>query len=303
MNYTEPQYETKSAFVAIVGKPNVGKSSLLNALVGEKVAIVSNKPQTTRTRITGVLTKDDTQFVFIDTPGLHKPRTKLSEYMNQQVTDSVADVDVAVLVVEPMGEIHKAEQDLIASFKAQRIPAILAINKIDTVSAKEKLMSRILAFSQAYDFEAIVPISALRGDAVDELLGELAKFAAPSPFFFDADTLTDQPERVIVAEIVREKLLRSLREEIPHGTAVAVERMKEREGGGILDIEVQIYCEKDSHKGMIIGKGGEMLKKVGSQAREDIERFLGCKVNLKCWVKVREDWRNRENIIRSFGYN
>ena len=295
--------ETKTAFVAIVGRPNVGKSSLLNALIGEKVAIVSNKPQTTRTRITGVLTRENTQFVFIDTPGLHKPRTKLSEYMVKQVNESVADVDVAVLVVEPAGEIQKAEQELIASFQAQRIPAILAINKIDTLDLREKLMSRILAFSQAHPFEAVVPISALKGDGVDAVLDELEKFAAPSPFFFDEDTLTDQPERVIIAEIVREKLLKNMYDEIPHGVAVTVERMHEREEQQLIDIEVQIYCEKESHKGMIIGKGGGMLKRVASQAREDIEHFLRCKVNLKCWVKVREDWRNRENVIRSFGFN
>lgn len=295
--------ETKTAFVAIVGRPNVGKSSLLNALIGEKVAIVSNKPQTTRTRITGVLTRENTQFVFIDTPGLHKPRTKLSEYMVKQVNESVADVDVAVLVVEPAGEIQKAEQELMASFQAQRIPAILAINKIDTLDLREKLMPRILAFSQAHPFEAVAPISALKGDGVDAVLDELEKFAAPSPFFFDEDTLTDQPERVIVAEIVREKLLKNMYDEIPHGVAVTVERMHEREEQQLIDIEVQIYCEKESHKGMIIGKGGGMLKRVASQAREDIEHFLRCKVNLKCWVKVREDWRNRENVIRSFGFN
>ena len=295
--------ETTTAFVAIVGRPNVGKSSLLNALIGEKVAIVSNKPQTTRTRITGVLTRENTQFVFIDTPGLHKPRTKLSEYMVKQVNESVADVDVAVLVVEPAGEIQKAEQELMASFQAQRIPAILAINKIDTLDLREKLMPRILAFSQAHPFEAVVPISALKGDGVDAVLDELEKFAAPSPFFFDEDTLTDQPERVIVAEIVREKLLKNMYDEIPHGVAVTVERMHEREEQQLIDIEVQIYCEKESHKGMIIGKGGGMLKRVASQAREDIEHFLRCKVNLKCWVKVREDWRNRENVIRSFGFN
>ena len=295
--------ETKTAFVAIVGRPNVGKSSLLNALIGEKVAIVSNKPQTTRTRITGVLTRENTQFVFIDTPGLHKPRTKLSEYMVKQVNESVADVDVAVLVVEPAGEIQKAEQEVMASFQAQRIPAILAITKIDTLDLREKLMPRILAFSQAHPFEAVVPISALKGDGVDAVLDELEKFAAPSPFFFDEDTLTDQPERVIVAEIVREKLLKNMYDEIPHGVAVTVERMHEREEQQLIDIEVQIYCEKESHKGMIIGKGGGMLKRVASQAREDIEHFLRCKVNLKCWVKVREDWRNRENVIRSFGFN
>ena len=299
---TEPEYSTKSAFVAIVGRPNVGKSSLLNALIGEKVAIVSDKPQTTRTRITGVLTKGETQFVFIDTPGLHKPRTRLSEYMVKQVSDSVADVDVALLVVEPQGEIAPAERDLIASFRAQRIPAVLVVNKIDTLASKEKLMPRILAFTKEYEFSAVVPISALTRDGVDAVLGELEAFAAPSPFFFDADTLTDQPERVIVAEIVREKLLRNLRDEIPHGTAVSVESMKEREGQDLIDIEAQIYCERESHKGMIIGKGGEMLKRIATQARQDIERFLGCRVNLKCWVKVREDWRNRAGDLRALGY-
>ena len=299
----QPDYQTKSAFVAIVGKPNVGKSSLLNALVGEKVAIVSNKPQTTRNRITGVLTRGETQMVFIDTPGLHKPRTKLSEYMNKQVTDSVADVDVAVLVVEPEEEIQKPEQELLESFRAQRLPAILVINKIDTLESKEPLMGQIQRYAQAFPFAAVVPISALRKDGVEELFQELEKFASPSPFFFDEDTLTDQPERVIVAEIVREKLLRCLFDEIPHGTAVSVERMRERPDGSMMDIEVQIYCERASHKGMIIGKGGEMLKKIATQSRREIERLLGCRVNLQCWVKVSEDWRNRENVIRSFGYN
>ena len=298
------EQQTKSAFIAIVGKPNVGKSSLLNALLGEKLAIVSNKPQTTRTRITGVLTRGDLQLVFIDTPGLHKPRTKLSEFMVKQVNDSVADVDAAVLVVEPEGEIQKAEEDLMASFQAQGIPAVLVINKIDLLgSHKERLMARITQFTQRYDFEAVVPVCALRKDGIEALLGELERFAMPSPSFFDPDTLTDQPERLIVAEIVREKLLRNLYDEIPHGTAVSVERMREREGKNLLDIDVEIYCEKDSHKGMIIGKGGEMLKRIASQAREDIERFLDCKVNLKCWVKVREDWRNRENILKNFGFN
>lgn len=303
MGFQETGRQTKTAFVAIVGRPNVGKSSLLNALIGEKVAIVSDKPQTTRTRITGVLTEGDAQFVFIDTPGLHKPRTKLSEYMVKQVGDSVADVDVAILVAEPEGEIREAERQLMDSFRAKKLPAILVLNKIDTLAAKEKMMGRIAAFSSAFDFAAIVPISALTGDGVSLVLDELRNFAEPSPFFFDEDTLTDQPERVIVAEIVREKLLRCLYDEIPHGVAVAVERMKERPDQDILDIEVQIYCERDSHKGMIIGKGGAMLKKIASSARVDIEQFMDCKVNLQCWVKVKEDWRNRENIIRSFGFN
>ena len=297
------QSNTKTAFIALVGRPNVGKSSLLNRLVGEKVAIVSDKPQTTRTRITGVLTRGDTQFIFIDTPGLHKPRTKLSEYMVKQVDESVADVDAAVLVAEPENEIHKAEQDLIEAFRAQKIPAMLCINKIDLVTDKEKLLAVIARFSEQYPFSAVLPVCALDGDGVDALLGELGQFAKPSPFFFDPDDYTDQPERVIVAEIVREKLLRCLYDEIPHGTAVTVERMHEREDQDIIDIEVQIYCEKDSHKGMIIGKGGSMLKKIASLARTDIESFLDCRVNLQCWVKVREDWRNRENVIKSFGFN
>lgn len=296
----QPQ-DTKTAFITIVGRPNVGKSSLLNYLIGEKIAIVSNKPQTTRTRITGVLTKENSQYVFIDTPGMHKPRTKLSQHMVKQVNESVAGVDAAVLVVEPQGEIHAIERDLIASFKAQKLPAVLAINKIDIVDQKEKIMKRILAFSQLHDFAAVVPISVLRGKGVDALMQELSAFAVPSPFYFDEDTLTDQPERVIVAEIVREKLLHLLYEEVPHGVAVAVERMKERPEKEIIDIEVQIYCERESHKGMIIGKGGEMLKKVASAARIEVESFLACKVNLQCWVKVKEDWRNKEGIIRSFG--
>lgn len=300
MNLQQP--ETKTAFIAIVGRPNVGKSSLLNVLIGEKVAIVSNKPQTTRTRITGILTQGDTQLVFIDTPGMHKPRTKLSEFMVRQVKEGVADVDAALLMVEPEGEIHPIELELIASFKAQKLPVILVINKIDTLDRKEKLMSRILSFSNAYEFNAVVPISALKQEGIDGLREELQKFAMPSPFFFDEDMLTDQPERLIIAEIVREKLLRALRDEVPHGTAVAVESMKEREDQSMVDIEVQIFCERESHKGMIIGKGGAVLKKVATQAREDMERFLDCKVNLQCWVKVREDWRNRENVIKSLGF-
>ena len=297
------QPNTKTAFLAIVGRPNVGKSSLLNGLIGEKVAIVSDKPQTTRTRITGVLTKENTQLVFIDTPGMHKPRTKLSEYMVKQTSGSVADVDAGILVTEPEGDIQKAERDLMESFREKRLPGILVLNKIDTLPAKEKLMPRIAAFMECFPFQAVVPLSALTGDGLPVLVDELVKFAEPSPFFFDAETVTDQPERVIDAEIVREKLLRCLFDEIPHGTAVSVERMRERgKKDDIMDIEVQIFCEKDSHKGMIIGKGGAMLKKIASQARIEIESFLGCRVNLQCWVKVREDWRNHENIIRNFGY-
>lgn len=303
MKYQQSEYDTKTAFAAIVGRPNVGKSSLLNLLVGEKVAIVSDKPQTTRTRITGVLTKENTQLVFIDTPGLHRARTKLSEYMVKQVDNSIADVDVAVMVVEAGRPVEKAETELIQSIKARRVPAILVINKIDTLQDKSKLMPQIAAFMQEFSFAAVVPICALTGDGEELLLEELKKFAEPSPFFFEEDVLTDQPERVLVAEIMREKLLRALSEEVPHGIAVSVESMKERPQQQMMDIEVQIYCERQSHKGIIIGKNGQMLKQVATAARRDIEQFLDCHVNLQCWVKVREDWRNRESFIRSFGYN
>ncbi len=294
--------KTVSAFVAIVGRPNVGKSSLLNRFVGEKVAIVSPKPQTTRTRITGVLTKKNAQFVFIDTPGLHQPKTKLSEFMVKQVKDSVADVDVAVLVTDPLGKIHPMEEDLMDRFRERRIPAILAINKIDTLAQKDVMMEKINAFFKQFPFDAIVPISALTGDGVEELLDELSPHAKEGPHYFPDDALTDQPEQVIVSEIIREKLLNNLNEEIPHGTAVFIEQMRERKGRDLLDIHAVIYCERDSHKGIVIGKQGTMLKKVASQARAEIESFLGIKVNLQCWVKVKEDWRNRIGVIRDLGF-
>ncbi|MDD2956580.1 MAG: GTPase Era [Oscillospiraceae bacterium] len=294
--------KTYSEFVAIVGCPNVGKSSLLNAMVGEKVAIVSNRPQTTRTRITGVLTQEETQFVFIDTPGLHRPRTKLSEYMVKQVKDSVGDVDVAVLVTEPTGEVQQAELDLMESFRARHLPAILAVNKIDALQKKPQMMEKIAALSALFPFEAVVPISALKQDGIDILLSEIRKFAEEGPHYFPDDAMTDQPERVIVAEIIREKLLNNMRDEIPHGTAVIVESMKEREDKDITDIQAVIYCERDSHKGMIIGKGGAMLKKVASQSREEIERFLDIRCNLQCWVKTKPDWRNKAGAISNFGY-
>ena len=300
---------TKSAFVAIVGRPNVGKSSLLNALVGEKVAIVSDKPQTTRTRITGVLTQGEIQYVLLDTPGLHKPRNVLSEYMVKQVSESVSEVDVAVLVTEATGEITKAEKDLVNTFTAMGLPAVLVINKIDLLEEKEQMLQKIAAFSQLYDFASVIPLSVLENEGIDLLLDELSKFAEEGPHFFPEDAMTDQPERVIVAEIIREKLLRNLREEIPHGVAVVVERMHDRaedeEASGnkeIVDIDATIYCEKDSHKGIIIGKGGVMLKKVASEARAEIESFLDIRVNLQCWVKVRPDWRNKASALRNFGF-
>lgn len=292
---------TKTAFIAIVGCPNVGKSSILNRLLGQKIAIVSDKPQTTRTKIMGVLTEGDTQLVFTDTPGFHRPRTKLGEKMVQAVSDSVSGVDACLFVVEPEGELRPAELELIEKFKKLKMPVILAINKVDTLPDKEVLMARILEISKTYDFEAVVPISALRGINMDELLSEMKKLAEENVFFFPEDTLTDQPERVIAAEIIREKLLRNLDREIPHGVAVSIEKMREREDSDIMDIEAVIYCEKDSHKGIIIGKNGAMLKRISTRAREDMEKFFQCHINLRCWVKVKEGWRNREGLIHNFG--
>lgn len=292
---------TKTAFIAIVGCPNVGKSSILNRLLGQKIAIVSDKPQTTRTKIMGVLTEGDTQLVFTDTPGFHRPRNKLGEKMIQAVSDSVSGVDACLFVVEPEGELRNAELELIDKFKKQKMPVILAINKVDTLPDKEVLMSRIMKISKHYDFEAVVPVSALRGINMDELLEEMKKLAEESVFFFPEDTLTDQPERVIAAEIIREKLLRNLDREIPHGVAVSIEKMREREDSDLMDIEAVIYCEKDSHKGIIIGKNGAMLKRISTRAREDMENFFQCRINLRCWVKVKEGWRNREGLIHNFG--
>ena len=300
---------TKSAFVAIVGRPNVGKSSLLNALVGEKVAIVSDKPQTTRTRITGVLTEGEIQYVLLDTPGLHKPKTALSEYMIKQVSESVSEVDVAVLVTEATGEITKAEKELVETFTRMRLPAVLVINKIDLLENKELMLQKIAAFAELYDFASIVPLSVLENEGIDLLMDELSEFAMEGPHYFPDDAMTDQPERVIVAEIIREKLLRNLRDEIPHGIAVVIERMHDRaedeEATGnkdIVDIDAYIYCEKDSHKGIVIGKGGAMLKKVATEARTEIESFLDIRINLQCWVKVRPDWRNKSGALRNFGF-
>ena len=294
---------TKSAFVAIVGKPNVGKSSLLNLLVGEKIAIISDKPQTTRTRITGVLTEGETQLVFIDTPGLHKPKNKLGDYMVKQVTDSVGDVDCAVFVTDPLGEVTEAEMQLIENIRQLHLPAILVINKIDTLQNKEDMVKKMVTISGMYDFEEVVPISVYQKDGTELLLKLIQDQAQEGPHFFPNDTLTDQPEKVIVAEIIREKVLRNMRDEIPHGTAVVIERMRERPGKDIMDIDATILCEKSSHKGMIIGTQGSMLKKIASQSRQEIESFLETRVNLQCWVKIREDWRNSEFSIRDLGFN
>lgn len=296
--------ETKISFISIVGKPNVGKSSLLNRMIGTKVAIVSNKPQTTRTKIMGVLTDGPVQLVFTDTPGYFHPKNKLGEKMMEAVSDSISGVDAALFVVEPEPGLTDTEEELLSKLKAGNIPTVLAINKIDIVADKGNIMLRIDEMSHKMDFRAIVPVCAVKGDGVDELIDELKKLAEPSPHFFPDDALTDQPERVIAAEIIREKLLRLLAHEVPHGTAVNLEHFSERTnhaGEDILDIDATIYCEKESHKGIIIGKHGAMLKKISTYAREDMERFFGCKVNLHCWVKVKENWRDRENYIRDFG--
>lgn len=294
--------KTKSAFVAIVGKPNAGKSSILNKILGEKIAIVSGKPQTTRSKIMGVINYGETQLVFTDTPGLHKPKNKLGDYMVKTIADSIGDVDICLMVVEESGKIHPAETELIEKFKKIGMPAVLAINKIDKLNDKSQLAARIAQFAELYEFEVIVPVSAETGEGLETVTAELCRLSEEGPHFFDEDTLTDQPERVIAAEIIREKMLRLLSEEVPHGTAVEIEKMRERENGGIMDIEATIYCEKASHKGIIIGKGGAMLKKIGTYARTDLEKFLETKVNLKLWVKVTPDWRNKAGALKRFGY-
>ena len=284
----------KAAMITVCGRPNVGKSTLTNTLVGEKIAIVSNKPQTTRNRICAVVTKGDTQFVFMDTPGFHKPRTRLGDYMVNVVRESVADVDAVMLLVEPLPNIGKQEQELIARFKETGVPALLVINKIDTVQRAE-LLEVMALYSAAYEF------SAKTGEGVDELLAELSKYAVDGPPLFPDDMISDQPEKQICAELVREKLLLCLDKEIPHGTAVEVTRFSERDDG-IIDMDVTIYCEKASHKGIIIGKKGAMLKKIGELARADIEAFMGTKVFLQTWVKVKENWRDSQAQLRNFGF-
>ena len=291
---------TKTAIVTIAGRPNVGKSTLTNHLVGEKITIVSNKPQTTRNRICGILTQGNSQFVFVDTPGFHKPKTKLGDYMVNAVKDSIADVDLTVLVVEPIPSVGQQEQMLIEQMMARRTPAILAINKIDTIE-KDKLLEVIAVYSETGAFDAIIPISAKTGDGVDVLLEKCSEYAIESPFLFPDDVTTDQPERQVMAEIIREKLLWNLEKEIPHGTAVEITTFTERDNG-IIDIDATIYCEKASHKGIIIGKQGAMLKKISSMARADCEKFMGTKVYLTTWVKVKENWRDSDFLVRNFGY-
>lgn len=292
---------TKSAMITICGRPNVGKSTLTNALVGEKIAIVSNKPQTTRNRISAVVTRGNTQFVLMDTPGFHKPRTRLGDYMVNVVKESVADVDAVMLIVEPIANIGRQEEELIARLKETNVPAVLVINKIDTVE-KSELLEVMAMYSQAHGFDAIIPISAKNNEGLDELMAQLDKYAVEGPQLFPDDMISDQPEKQICAELVREKLLLCLDKEIPHGTAIEVTKFSERENG-IIDMDVTIFCEKASHKGIIIGKNGAMLRKIGEMARTDIEAFMGTKVFLQTWVKVKENWRDSMAQLRNFGYS
>lgn len=291
---------TKNAMITIAGRPNVGKSTLANQLAGEKIAIVTNKPQTTRNRIFAVVNRNETQFIFIDTPGFHKARTKLGDYMVKVVNSSVADVDAVALVIEPVASVGTQEALLIERIKQAQVPAVLVINKIDSIK-KDELLAVMDVYSKEYSFDTIVPISAKTGENVEELLNVLNKYAQDGPQLFPEEMVTDQPERQIVAELVREKLLLCLDKEIPHGTAVVVTKFSERENG-IIDVDVTIYCEKQSHKGMIIGKNGSMLKKIGQMAREDIEEFMGTKVFLQTWVKVKENWRDSANLLKNFGF-
>ncbi len=303
--------EQTAAFISIIGRPNVGKSSILNRIIGQKVAIVSDKSQTTRTRIMGVYNKENAQLVYIDTPGFHKPRNILGEKMIKAVGDGMSDADAVTLVVEANPKfgfdpenLPAAEIELINSIKKRRLKAILVINKIDTLTDKSELLPMISAYSACLDFDAVVPLSAKTGEGIDTLITEQLKFSAPSPHYFDDDSYTDQPERVMVAEIIREKILRLMDKEIPHGIAVEIEKFAERKNKSdetVMDIGAVIYCERESHKGIVIGKGGAMLKKIGSLARTDLEDFFCCKVNLQLWVKVKEDWRNRGGIIHNFG--
>ena len=297
--------ETKhySGFAALVGRPNVGKSTLMNAMIGEKIAIISDRPQTTRNKIMGILTTDRAQILFLDTPGIHKPLHKLGEYMNKTAAGTLDQVDVVLFVVDASEKKGAGEKFILERLRAIKTPVLLVINKIDALANKEDMVKKMVAISKLYDFEQVVPISVREKDGTDLLLSLIQQQAQEGPHFFPNDTLTDQPEKVIVAEIIREKVLRNMRDEIPHGTAVVIERMREREGKDIMDIDATILCEKSSHKGMIIGKKGAMLKKIASESRTEIESFLESRVNLQCWVKIREDWRNSEFSIRDLGFN
>lgn len=292
---------SKTAFVTIAGRTNAGKSSFLNAVVGEKIASVSSKPQTTRTRITGIKNIDDVQLVFFDTPGLHKPVNKLSEHMLNTVKESVSDIDAVVFMMDCTKKINEQEISLLKSMNDSHMPVILVLNKIDLLKSMDELAPIISSLTSQINFQAVVPVSIIDGNGVDIVIEEIIKLSEESVHFFPDDMITDQPEKVLAAEMIREKLLMLLKDEVPHGIAVGVEQMTERDDKDILDISAVIYCEKESHKGIVIGKGGAMLKKASTMARMELEDFFQIKVNLKCWVKVKEDWRNRENLIRSFG--
>ncbi len=293
---------TKSVFVSIVGRTNAGKSSLLNKIIGEKIASVSSKPQTTRTRITGIRTEGGTQMVFMDTPGLHKPKNKLSNHMLSAAKSSVADMDAVIFMMDCTNKfVSDEETELLQTLMQSKSPVILVINKIDLLEDKSELISLITEMSGKYSFISVVPVSVINNDGVSIILDEVKKLAKDSPHYFPEDKFTDQPERVLAAEMIREKLLRCLDKEVPHGIAVGIEQMDERDDKDILDIDAVIYCERMSHKGIVIGKNGTMLKKIASQARHDLERFFQIQVNLKCWVKVKEDWRNKEGLIKNFG--
>lgn len=291
----------RTAFIAIIGCPNVGKSTLLNRFLGEKIAAVSKKPQTTRTRITGILTRENTQYVFLDTPGMHKPKTRLGDSMVKAISTAVGDVDAVLFVTEAKGEINSVEEQMLEKLKKQGYPIILLINKSD-IAKKGDILNTIDVFSKKYEFASIIPISAETGDNVDEIFNELEPFIAEGDWMFPSDMITDQPERVIAAEVIREKMLRLLDDEVPHGTAVVIEDFKDIRGH-LIDIRAEIFCEKDGHKGIIIGKNGAMMKKIGTYAREDLEAFFGTKVNLNLWVKVKENWRDSIASITNFGLN
>lgn len=297
---------TKSVFITIAGRANAGKSSLLNALVGEKIAMVTDKPQTTRTKITGVITRGDIQYVFMDTPGIHKAKTKLGEHMNKAVRDCISDIDGIVYMADVTAKINDIDRAAMAGFKGTKIPVLLLLNKIDLLRDKGKIAEKIVEFSELCEFKTVIPVSVRENDGLDILMEEITSLAAPAPHYFPEDSVTDQPEKVIMSEMIREKVMLLMRDEIPHGIAVTIESLDEsvtKGGEDILNISAVIYCERDSHKGMVIGKGGSMLKKVGALAREELEEFFRIRVNLQLWVKVKEDWRNREGLIRNFGLN
>lgn len=295
------KFTPRTAFIAIIGCPNVGKSTLLNRFLGEKIAAVSKKPQTTRTRITGILTKENTQYVFLDTPGMHKPKTKLGDSMVKAISTAVGDVDAVLFVTEAKGEVNSIEEQMLTKLTKQGYPIILLVNKSDAAK-KGDILTTIDAFAKKFEFASVIPISAETGDNVDTIFTELDPFIAEGDWMFPSDMITDQPERVIAAEVIREKMLRLLDDEVPHGTAVVIEDFKDIRGH-LIDIRAEIYCEKEGHKGIIIGKNGAMMKKIGSYAREDLEAFFGTKVNLNLWVKVKANWRDSIASITNFGLN